>query len=128
LARLVFEGILYGGLVWFLRPLLEQSADDDKKNIIKQLLAYTIIRSQFETLAPYNLLDMASIIKSPSAITDYVSNMFELFSNPVSLLYERIKYWWLDETYYDATIKRGAYKGWTKQERNLLKLTPFRNI
>lgn len=128
LARLVFEGILYGGLVWFLRPLLEQSADDDKKNIIKQLLAYTIIRSQFETLAPYNLLDMASIIKSPSAITDYVSNMFELFSNPVSLLYERIKYWWLKETYYDATIKRGAYKGWTEQERNLLKLTPFRNI
>ncbi|MEE0855507.1 hypothetical protein [Eubacterium ventriosum] len=114
MARLVFEGILYGGLVWFLRPLLEQSADDDKKNIIKQLLAYTIIRSQFETLAPYNLLDMASIIKSPSAITDYVSNMFELFSNPVSLLYERIKYWWLKETYYDATIKRGAYKGWTE--------------
>ena len=83
MARLVFEGILYGGLVWFLRPLLEQSADDDKKNIIKQLLAYTIIRSQFETLAPYNLLDIASIIKSPSAITDYVSNMFELFSNPL---------------------------------------------
>lgn len=54
---------------------------------------------------------MASIIKSPSAITDYVSNTFELFSNTVSLLYERIKYWWLDETYYDATIKRGAYKG-----------------
>ena len=46
----------------------------------------------------------------------------------ILLLYERIKYWWLKETYYDATIKRGAYKGWTEQERNLLKLTPFRNI
>jgi len=106
--------MLYGGLIMILRPLLEQSADDDKKNIVKQLLAYVVMRSQFETMAPYNLLDMASIIKSPSAITDYVGNIFELFSNPVSVIYDKILAWAKDEPYYDEVIKRGAYKGWTK--------------
>lgn len=128
LARFFYEGILYSGLAMLVSPLLQQSADDDRKNIIKQLLAYTAMRSKFETMAPYNLIDMAAVVKSPSAIIDYVGNMFELFSSPVGILYDNIVNWIRGERYRSKVIKRGAYKGWTKEQRDLMKLTPFRNL
>lgn len=128
LARLFYESVLYTGIIFLLRPLLEKSADDDKRNIIKQLLAYVIIRAQFETLAPYNLYDMASIVKSPSAIIDYVGNMFDLFTIPVNILFEPTINYIRGTDTPNKVIKRGAYKGWTKTERNMLKLTPFRSI
>lgn len=129
LAKAFYEGVLYYGLLkLILRPLLEESADDDKRSIIKQLLAYVIMRAQFETLAPYNLYDMASVVKSPSAIVDYVGNMFELLSTPFNIGAEQLGRFLTGQEPDDEIIKRGAYKGWTKFWRNILKLTPFRSL
>lgn len=129
LAKAFYEGVLYFGLIRLvLRPLLEESADDDKRNIIKQLLAYVIMRAQFESLAPYNLYDMVSIVKSPSAIVDYVGNMFELLSTPFNMAAEQLGSFLTGQEPDGKTIKRGAYKGWKKWWRNLFKLTPFRSL
>lgn len=127
LAKIVYEAALWIILAKIIRPLLASSADDDKKNILKQILAYAIDRTTFETLAPYNLADMARVIKSPSAITSYVEGLFELFYSPFDMLYDTVKSEITGENINKA-IRKGAYKGMTPFTRDLIKLTPFKNI
>lgn len=82
----------------------------------------------FETLAPYNLIDIARVIKSPSAIISYVENMFELSQLPVGMVYESAKATLSGQEYRSKRIRRGAYKGYTEFERSAWKLTPFKNL
>lgn len=86
-------------------------------------------RTSFEIMAPYNILDMARIVKSPSAITSYIENATEVMSAPTSMLFNFSRSIFTGETYEgDKVIKRGAYKGMTEFERALWKLTPFKNL
>lgn len=128
LAKLFYETTLWLMLAKIIRPLCSGSADDDKRNIIKQILAYAIERSSFEVIAPYNVVDMLRVIKSPTAITSYVENMFELFQQPVGIMYESTKAMLKGEDYRTKRIRRGAYKNWTEGERAAMKLTPFKNL
>lgn len=128
LAKIFYETGLWLILSNIIRPLCSSSADEDKRSIIKQILAYAIERTMFETLAPYNLIDIARVIKSPSAIISYVENMFELSQLPVGMVYESAKATLSGQEYRSKRIRRGAYKGYTEFERSAWKLTPFKNL
>lgn len=110
-------------LVW----LLSSSAEDDKKNKLKQLLAFSMEATSFEILAPYMLKDMINLIKNPSAIISYVENMFSVAAVPADLAIDNIKAIFTDKK-VNKKIKRGPYKGMTKNEKALLELTPVRNL
>lgn len=129
LSKITTEISLWLLITQLIRPLLSSSADDDKKNKLKQLLAYVMERTSFEIMAPYNILDMARIVKSPSAIISYIENATEVMSAPTSMLFNFSRSIFTGETYEgDKVIKRGAYKGMTEFERALWKLTPFKNL
>lgn len=128
LAKIIYEMILWQILAKIIRPLCSSSADEDKKNILKQILAYAIERSTFETLAPYNLVDMARVIKSPTAISSYIENLSEVTSIPFDILYQQTKSLITGQEYKSKRIRRGAYKGYTEWERGMWKLTPFKNL
>lgn len=101
-----------------IKPLLIQAADDDKDSWIINFLALLVTRTGFEYSNQYNPLDLLNTLTSVSPITSIinpftnimsVSEMTEMFSN-------------------NKTIKYGPYKGDTKLERWLWKMTPFKNI
>lgn len=111
-----------------IRPLLSSSADDDKKNILKQLLAYVMERTSFEIMAPYNVIDMVRNVKSPSPIISYIENMSEFAQSPMNLLINYGRTAIKGELINNKVIKRGAYKGMTEFEKTMIKITPFKNL
>lgn len=96
---------------------LSAEADDDKDNWLKQLCALLVVRSKFEAGAPYNVLDIINTVKSPSAIFSMTDNISTVINYPIYLFNNG-----------DKVSKYGPYKGWTKLEKSLLKLTPFKNV
>lgn len=101
-----------------IKPLLIQAADDDKDSWVINFLALLVTRTGFEYSNQYNPLDLLNTLTSVSPITSIInpftnimsaSEMAEMFSN-------------------NKTIKYGPYKGDTKLERWLWKMTPFKNI
>lgn len=130
--KLFFELGLWFILSSIIRPIVTSSADDDRKNILKQLIAYILERSVFETLAPYNLVDMANTLKSPFAIMNYIQNMQEFMGNMFKVPLETLYYTITndEDKLYDLNkrIKKGAYKGMTNMEKQLIKLTPAKNV
>lgn len=127
-AKIIYEMGLWLIIAKIIRPLCSSSADEDRKNILKQILAYAIERSMFETLAPYNLMDMARVVKSPSAITSYLENLATLGGIPADIMYQQVKSLFTGESQKPKRIRRGAYKGYTEWERGMWKLTPFKNL
>ena len=96
---------------------LSAEADDDKDNWLKQLCALLVVRSKFEAGASYNVLDIVNTVKSPSAIFSMTDNISTVINYPIYLFNNG-----------DKVSKYGPYKGWTKLEKSLLKLTPFKNV
>ena len=80
-------------------------------------------------MAPYNIFDIARTVKSPSAIISYIENATEVMSAPANMLFNTTRSLFKEESFDgNKVIKRGAYKGMTKFERALWKLTPFKNL
>lgn len=108
-------------LLFVVYPLISMAlsaeADDDKDNWLKQLCALLVVRSKFEAGAPYNVLDIINTVKSPSAIFSMTDNISTVINYPIYLFNNG-----------DKVSKYGPYKGWTKLEKSLLKLTPFKNV
>ena len=128
LAKIAVESSMFVVLAQIIRPLLSSSADDDKKNKLKQLLAYVIERTSFEVMAPYNIADMVRNVKSPSPIISYIENMTEFASAPINMLLDYSRATIKGESFSNKVIHRGAYKGMTEFERSMWKLTPFKNL
>lgn len=126
--KLFFEIGMWIILSQIIRPIVTSSADDDKKNIIKQMLAFIIERTTFETLAPYNVLDMFNTLKSVSAIMSYVQNMQSFAANIYNILEKNVYSLFSDEPPYTKIVNKGAYKGMTDIQRDMIKLTPFKNV
>lgn len=129
IAKITTEISLWLLINQLLRPLISSSADDDKKNKLKQLFAYVIERTSFEIMAPYNIFDIVRTVKSPSAIISYIENATEVMSAPANMLFNITRSLFKGESFdSNKVIKRGAYKGMTEFERALWKLIPFKNL
>lgn len=129
IAKITTEISLWLLITQLLRPLISSSADDDKKNKLKQLFAYVTERTSFEIMAPYNVFDIARTVKSPSAIISYIENATEVMSAPANMLFNTTRSLFKEESFNsNKVIKKGAYKGMTEFERALWKLTPFKNL
>lgn len=105
-------------LSMIIKPLLVQAADDDKDDWIINFLALLVTRTGFEYSNQYNPLDLLNTLTSVSSLINIVNP----FTNIISWneMYNMIS--------NNKPIKYGPYKGYTKLERWLWKMTPFKNI
>lgn len=111
-------------LHFFLMPIAKAWADDDKDNILKQLLAFALVRTDFETMmssTPWAIQDAISTIKTPFPIYSYYDNFSGLISTIPIWVHNLIN----NE---DEKIDRGAYKGFSPTFKYGMKITPFKNI
>lgn len=111
-------------LHFFLMPIAKAWTDDDKDNILKQLLAFVLIRTDFETMmssTPWAIQDAISTIKTPFPIYSYYDNFSGLISTVPVWVHNLIN----NE---DEKIDRGAYKGFSPTFKFGMKITPFKNI
>jgi len=120
-----YEFLLYQLVNGILYPVAKHWADDDKKNILKQMLAFILLRSSFEysMATGYGMvLDAISTFKTPFPIMslwDSFTNFFKsLYNIGTSVITGK----------ESKKISRGAYKGMTELERWLIKITPIKNL
>lgn len=134
IAKAFWEMAIWSTITALLLPIFQQSADQDKRNILLQILTFALEKTSFETLAPYNILAFNEVITSPFAITSYVNTAIELGTTPFNDIWN-----WVSDSIVELftgeeapdkqrLIKRGAYKNMTPAERAVIKLTPFKNI
>lgn len=89
-------------------------ADDDKDNWFKNLTALIAVRTAVESRSNLLPVETLSMFNSPTAAWGIV----EHFGRAFGTLF--------DEP--NKVIKKGAYKGKTRFERSLIKISPFRSI
>jgi hypothetical protein len=75
---------------------------------------YMILRLLGESVAPYNPMEVAAILNSPTAAKPLLDNMSASF-NVLAF-------------FSDEQIRQGPYKGWNKGAKALFKLGPWKNI
>lgn len=122
--RTAIESAFILALYPYLAFLLVEKADEDKKNKLLNLFAYIMLRTSFESGAPYNLLDIYSTIKTPTPIYSVLDNFGGIPSYALSQVVNAIS----DKRNKKGIIKRGAYKGNTYLEKMLWQATPFKNV
>lgn len=133
--RVLCEVAIFHLLVSPLVTLILQKADEDKDDKLLQLIAYIALSFRWESYGQYRFADILNTMKSPTAMTSVwdglnafadsynsqrtpENSLWSVFSNVKSVIDE-------DD---DSIVQRGTYEGWTKRERALLKLTPFKNL
>lgn len=105
-------------------PIAKAWADDDKDNILKQLLAFALVRTDFETMmssTPWAIQDAISTIKTPFPIYSYYDNFSGLISTVPAWVHNLINN-------KDEKIDRGAYEDFSPTFKFGMKMTPFKNI
>lgn len=134
--KLIAEIAIYNLLVYPLVSMLLKKADDDKDNLLLQLVAYVAIAARWEAFTPYRFADILNTIKSPTAMTsvwDGLNNLadgmnsYKTPENSLWSMFSNVSQAITSED-GDTLIKRGAYKGNTHLEKALWKLTPFKNL
>ncbi len=129
LKKVPIELTIWTTMLYLLIPLLSSSADDDRRNWLLQLITYALEKTTFEISAPWNLLDLISLVKNPSPILNYFDTMIAVGTVPIDALFDSVKSLFSDEkSEEDRVITRGTYRGFTKEQRNLINLTPAKNI
>lgn len=113
-----YEMAMIALLGFVVKPLLVQAADDDKDNWVMNFLALLVTRTNFEYSNQYNPLDLLNTFTTVSSILDILNPFTNVLS--VSEMIDMFK--------SKKKIKYGPYKGDTKVERWLWKMTPFKNI
>ena len=113
-----YEMTMIALLLFVVKPLLVEAADDDRDNWVKNFLALLVTRTGFEYGNQYNPLDLLNTITSVSSIFDIM--------NPFTNLISFSEMW--EVLVNNKKIKYGAYKSDTKLERWLWKMTPFKNV
>lgn len=133
--KLLAEVAIYNFLVYPLVSLLLKKADDDKDDLLLQLEAYIAIATRWEVFTPYRFADILNTIKSPTAMTSVWDGLNSLvdglngYKTPENSLWNLFSN--VTENFRgdeDTIVKKGAYKGWTKSEKAMFKLTPFKNL
>ena len=135
--RLLLEVGIYNLLLFPLVSLILRKADEDRDDTLLQLIAYTAISTRWEVLSQYRFADVLNTMKSPTAMTSVwdglnafmdSSNSYKTPENSLWNVFSNVKQVVSDEKEGDEIIDRGAYENWTKKERSLLKVTPFKNL
>ena len=113
-----YEMSMIGLLMFVIKPLLIEAADDDKDDWVMNFLALLVTRTGFEYSNQYNPLDLLNTLTSVSSIFDILNPFTNIlsFQEMISMFKDNKK------------IKYGPYKGDTKVERWLWKMTPLKNI
>lgn len=118
LRQFTYEMTMISLLLFAIKPLLVHYADKDKDDWALNFLALLVTRSSFEYSNQYNPLDLFNTITSVSSIFDILNPFTNIISlKEMSSMFKNNK-----------KIKYGPYKGDTKVERWLWKMTPFKNI
>lgn len=113
-----YEMAMISLLTFVIKPLLVGAADDDKDDWVINFLALLVTRTGFEYSNQYNPLDLINTLTSVSSIFDIMNPFTNILSigEMINMFKDNKK------------IKYGPYKGDTKVERWLWKMTPFKNI
>lgn len=148
-AELVYHNTVTVPLTTFIVNLANSANYDD--DTLLQITAYIMVRTQWENMTPYRGSDMVNTIKNVSAATSVTDGLDTLFRNIVpSQMSDLSLYQFLSDLYKNFTgqdisdtkklkdkyVQRGAYRDFgrdfgfrmTKEQRALIKLTPFKNV
>lgn len=98
--------------------LAEDGGDDDWG---LQAMAYLSMRISFEFRSLYNPLELTNLLNSPSAAVSTLGLLF----NMIKLIFPGT---YLRENGIFSDVKSGAYKGWPRILRNIIKMTPAKNV
>lgn len=135
--RVFAEVMIYNLLISPLVSLILHKADDDRDNKLLQLIAYIAISFRWESFNQYRFGDMLNTMKSPTAMTsvwdglNVFADSFNSYKTPENSLwnmFSNVKSIVSDSEENNEIVQTGAYEGWTKKERALIKLTPFKNL
>lgn len=110
--RVVSEMILAFFVLGLFTMVMNNMADDDKDNWFLNEIAYLAGRAKLETRGNVSPTEWLSLLNSPTAATNTLNSMFDLFS-----------------VFYNepfANINKGPYKGMKRYQRSLIKLTPLK--
>jgi hypothetical protein len=105
-----------------LLPFADESSDGDDWDWLIQCMAYFAVRVEFEFLSMYNPLEFVQLMKNPTAAITMLENASIIWRllNPMSYVGAKHNPF--------RAIKRGPYDGIPMALRNLIKLTPAKNI
>ena len=84
-------------------------------------MAYLSMRTAFEFRSLYNPLELTNLLNSPSAAVSTLDMVF----NMIKLIFPGT---YLKENGIFGEVKSGAYKGYPKILRNIIKMTPAKNV
>jgi hypothetical protein len=101
-------------------PLASESGDGDAGDWWLQSLAYMALRTEFEFRSLYNPIEFLTLLKNPSAAI----NLLEQFSVFFKIFFPEF---WMENGALDK-ISRGPYEGMPRIMRNIIKMTPAKNI
>jgi hypothetical protein len=105
-----------------LLPMADDSSNGDDWDWFIQCAAYLAVRVEFEFLSMYNPLEFVQLMKNPSAAITMLENGSILWRllNPLSYLGAKHSPF--------RKIERGPYEDIPMALRNLIKMTPAKNI
>lgn len=151
LAEIVYHNTVTVPLTTFVVNLANNSNYDD--DALLQIVAYIMVRTQWENMTPYRGSDMVNTIRNVSAATSVTDGIDTLLRNIVPSQTQDLSFYQiLSDLYKNFTgqdiadnkalqeknkyVQRGAYKDFgndfgfrmTKFQRSLIKLTPFKNV
>lgn len=114
LKRVTYE-VLFSTLGFFIiSSILRSMADDDKRNWWKQEAAYLALRASLETRGNILPIEVINMLNTPTAAWTTLQGLFDMCAAIMEDGSEK--------------VVRGPYKGMTRFERSLIKITPLRSI
>lgn len=127
--QVMYENLMYSIMSLLVVQPLCTWADDDKDSLLLQSIAYWLRASQFEITGPYNLEDLMSTIKSPTASTSVLDKINSFTHSTTDYMLENLLYnlSLIDEEPNDVVGKNSAYTGWNKVQKSVMQLTPYHN-
>ena len=133
--QIAWELTLFNILVSTVANMICFYADDHKDDKLIQAIAYWMRGFQWEAFTPYRLNDIFQNFKSPSAALSMVDRIATFFNMTNTSLVDHPISWIMNlcglpifDKQYDETIKRGTYKGHSREFRDAIKMTPLKNI
>ena len=126
LRKLAFELSMILVIYPLIVKAVTSEADDDKKDILKNMFAYVMLRTAFESRSKYTINDIYGTIKSPTPLSTLLDNFGNIVNETISPITNLFSL--TESRERDKRIARGAYKNMTPLERSIIKSTPFKNI
>ena len=125
--EIAMYNLLLSPLVGFICSKADE--DDKKDELLLQFAAFLLRRLQWEAFTPYRADDLRSNFRTVTAaqgLADkseaFCNSLIRWYSPQGSLFNTFLGFENSKTKQYDPIVKKGAYKGWTKLERDAFKL------